>query len=467
MQNTGHRSGSGCPPEDRMEAEGLPGAQSADKAKEEERGGAGNSLIVQVARKSSLLAAYKKVRANRGAPGIDGMTVDAARGYLNEHWREIAESLINGTYKPQPVRRVNIPKPDGGTRALGIPCVVDRVVAQSLAQALEPIFEPGFSDSSYGFRPGRSAHQAISKAKEYVQEGYTRVVDIDLAKYFDTINHDILMDMVMDKVKDRKAIKLIRAFLKGGAMEGGLLSETDEGSPQGSPLSPILSNVYLTRFDQWLEARGHRFVRYADDCNIYLKSQRAAERVMANSVEFLEGKRMKLTVNREKSQIGSPFRLKFLGFSMYRLNGKAAIRIHAKTINRLKQKIRAITKRNRGRSFDAIAAELKQYTDGWLNYYGIADSRSVIGMINKWIRRRLRMYIWKQWKTVKKRHKSLLALGATKQEAWKWANTSKSYWRTSGSQILQTTITNEILERRGYSDMLKKYDSVHLKFRTA
>ncbi|MCL1912965.1 MAG: reverse transcriptase domain-containing protein [Eubacteriaceae bacterium] len=237
MQNTGHNSGPGCPPGDRMEAEGLPGAQSAAMAKEEERGSAGNSLIVQVARKPSLLAACKKVRANRGAPGI-GMAVDAARDYLDGHWREIAESLINGAYKPQPARRVNMPKPDGGTRALGIPRVAGCVVAQPVAQAPGPVFEPGFPGSSYGSRPGRSARQAVSKAKEYVQEGYTRAADIGLAKRFDTINHDMLMDMVMGKVKDRKAIKPIRAFLKGGAMEGVLLPETGEGSPRARPCRP-------------------------------------------------------------------------------------------------------------------------------------------------------------------------------------------------------------------------------------
>ena len=335
-------------------------------------------------------------------------------------------------------------------------------------QVLTPIFEPTFSDSSFGFRPGRSAHQAIMKAREYYEEGYTHVVDIDLAKYFDTVNHDILMDMVMMEVKERPIIRLIRAFLKSGVMADGLVKPTEEGTPQGGNLSPLLSNIYLTRFDKLLEERGHRFVRYADDCNIYLKSRRAAERVMTSSIEFLEGKKMRLAVNREKSEVGSPTKLKFLGFALYtRKDGTKGIRIHPKSIKRFKAKVKQITKRNRGRKFDQIVQELKEYTDGWVIYYGIADMKKIMATLNQWIRRRLRMYIWKQWKKISAKFQGLKKLGIPEWQAWQWANTRKSYWRTAGSAVVSRAITNERLERRGYSDISKKYEAMHLRYRTA
>jgi group II intron reverse transcriptase/maturase len=418
--------------------------------------------------RDNLNAAYRKVKKNDGAPGADGMTTEEAAPYLKEHKDEIIRRIIKGKYKPMPVRRVEISKPDGGVRLLGVPTVVDRVIQQALVQVLTPVFEPKFSESSYGFRPGRSAHTAIMKAKEYYEEGYTQVADIDLEKYFDTVNHDILMDAVMTEVKERPIIRLIRAFLKSGVMVNGIVSPTEEGTPQGGNLSPLLSNIYLTRFDRLLEERGHKFVRYADDCNIYLKSRRAAERVMENSIEFLEGKRMKLRVNRAKSRVGSPVQLKFLGFALYtRSNGTKGVRIHPKSVKRFKAKVKEITKRNRGRKFDRIVFELKRYTDGWINYYGIADMKTLISDLNQWIRRRLRMYIWKQWKKISAKFRNLKKLGATERQAWEWANTRKSYWHTAGSWILDTTITNDRLERRGYANISKKYEAVHLRYRTA
>jgi group II intron reverse transcriptase/maturase len=306
------------------------------------------------------------------------------------------------------------------------------------------------------------------KAKEYYEEGYTQVADIDLEKHFDTVNHDILMDSVMTEVKERPIIRLIRGFLKSGVMANGIVSPTEEGTPQGGNLSPLLSNIYLTRFDRLLEERGHKFVRYADDCNIYLKSRRAAERVMENSIEFLEGKKMKLRVNRAKSRVGSPVKLKFLGFALYtRSDGTKGVRIHPKSVKRFKAKVKEITKRNRGRNFDRIVFQLKRYTDGWIMYYGIADMKMLMGELNQWIRRRLRMYIWKQWKKISAKFRNLQKLGVTKQQAWEWANTRKSYWHTSKSWILGTTITNNRLERRGYADISKKYEAVHLRYRTA
>jgi len=276
------------------------------------------------------------------------------------------------------------------------------------------------------------------------------------------------MDMVMMEVKERPIIRLIRAFLKSGVMEDGVVSATDEGTPQGGNLSPLLSNIYLTRFDKMLEERGHKFVRYADDCNIYLKSKRAAERVMENCVEFLEGRKMKLKVNRDKSSVGSPTKTKFLGFGLYtRKDGTKGIRIHPKSVKRFKGKVKEITKRNRGKSFDKIVAELKKFTDGWIQYFGIADMKNLMEELNQWIRRRLRMYIWKQWKKNTARFKNLMKLGVTKRNAWMWANTRKSYWHTAGSPSLATTITNERLELRGYADIHKKYVTVHSNYRTA
>jgi group II intron reverse transcriptase/maturase len=448
MQKTDDKSGCHC--DGRVEPESSNEAQSTVPADTEVKDGAGYLLETLLSR-DNLNAAYKKVKKNGGAAGIDGMSVDEVLPYLKEHGDEIRNRILKGKYRPSPVRRVEIPKPDGGIRLLGVPTVVDRVIQQALVQVLTPVFEPTFSENSCGFRPKRSAHQAIRKAKEYYDEGYRYVVDIDLEKYFDTVNHEILMDMVMWEVKERPIIRLIRAFLKSGVMENGIVTPSEEGTPQGGNLSPLLSNICLTRFDRMLEERGHRFVRYADDCNIYLKSKRAAERVMDNCVEFLEGKKMKLKVNRNKSEVARATRTKFPGFRLYfnYRKGEAGIGVHPKSIKRFKAKVRQITKRNRGRSFDRIVFELKQFTNGWIQYYGIADMKTLMEELNQWIRRRLRMYIWKQWKKVSTRFRNLQKLGVAKQKAWEWANTRKSYWHTSNSRILATTITNERLERRG------------------
>jgi group II intron reverse transcriptase/maturase len=463
MQKTADKAGYPC--DGRVEPQSSTEARSTASAGTEVKDGAGD-LLCKLLSRDNLNAAYKKVKKNGGAAGIDQMSVDEALPYLKEHGEEIRNRILKGKYKPSPVKRVEIPKPDGGVRLLGVPTVIDRVIQQALVQVLTPIFEPTFSDNSYGFRPKRSAHQAIRKAKEYYDEGYEWVVDLDLEKYFDTVNHEILMDMVMTEVKERPIIRLIRAFLKSGVMENGIVKPSDEGTPQGGNLSPLLSNIYLTRFDRMLEVRGHRFVRYADDCNIYLKSKRAAERVMDNCVEFLEGKKMKLKVNRNKSMVAPATQTKFLGFRLYYnyKKGEAGIGIHPKSVKRFKAKVKQITKRSRGRSFDKIVSELKRYTDGWIQYYGIADMKTLMEELNKWIRRRLRMYIWKQWKKISAKFRNLQKLGATKRQAWEWANTRKSYWHTAGSWILATTITNERLERRGYANISKKYEAVHLRY---
>ena len=391
------------------------------------------------------------------------MTVDEMLPYLKEHREELLGALRNGKYKPKAVRRVEIPKPDGGMRKLGVPTVIDRMIQQAIVQVLQPIYEPLFSENSYGFRPKRSAHQAISKALEYYNEGYTQVVDLDLAKYFDTVNHDILIDMLREQIKDERVISLIRKYLKSGVMINGLVSPTTEVTPQGGNLSPLLSNIDLTAFDKLLESRGHKFVRYADDCNIYVKSRRAAERVMANCVKFLEGK-LKLKVNQQKSQVGSPLKLKFLGFSLYKTGKKAGIRPHGKSIKRFKDKIRELTSRKQARSVENILKRIKRYTTGWLGYYSIADMESKIRSLNEWLRRRIRQIYWKQCKKIKTRHDNLVRFGINKQKAWEWANSRKGYWRIADSYILHRSLTNEYLASVGYDDILNRYKVLHSNY---
>ena len=376
----------GCPCEGMLETKSNKGACSIALTETDREDGAEN-LLERILDRNNLNQAYLKVKRNGGSAGVDGMTVEEMLPYLREHREELLESLRSERYKPKAVRRVEIPKPDGGKRMLGVPTVIDRMIQQAIVQVLQPMYEPLFSENSYGFRPKRSAQQAMKQALEYYNEGYTQVVDLDLAKYFDTVNHEILIGMLREQVKDERVIRLIRKYLKSGVMINGLISPTTEGTPQGGNLSPLLSNIYLTAFDRMLESRGHKFVRYADDCNIYVKSRRAAERVMANCTKFLEGK-LKLKVNRKKSQVGSPLRLKFLGFSMYKTGKKAGIRPHGKSIKRFKDKIRELTSRKQARSVELILKRLKRYTVGWLGYYSIADMESRIKSLNEWIRRR-------------------------------------------------------------------------------
>ena len=453
---------SDCPCEGMVETESNKGVRSITSLDNASKDGA-NALLGKVLERENLNKAYKRVKANGGSAGIDKMTVEEMLPYLKEHNEELVNAIRQGKYKPKPVRRVEIPKPDGGKRLLGVPTVIDRMIQQAIVQVLQPIWEKGFSDSSYGFRPNRSAQQAMKKAKEYYEQGYKYVVDIDLAKYFDTVNHDLLMDMVREEVKDKELLNLIRTFLESGVMENGVVRDTEMGTPQGGNLSPLLSNIYLTAFDRMLESRGHKFVRYADDCNIYLKSQRAAERVMANVTTFLESK-LKLKVNTEKSKVGSPLRLKFLGFSMYKTGKKTGIRVHQKPMAKFKEKVKQITSRKRGKAIAQILKELKLFTTGWLNYYGLADMQSKIEDLNQWIRRRIRMYIWKQWKKISARFRNLQLLGIPKGKAWEWANTSKGYWRIAHSWILSTSLTNKYLASIGYDDISKRYEALHLSY---
>lgn len=440
-----------------VETESSKGARSVATPETAEKNGA--ELLERILHRNNLNAAYKRIKRNGGAAGIDGMTVDEMLPYLKEHGDELVQSIRGGWYKPKPVRRVEIPKPDGGVRLLGVPTVIDRMIQQAVVQVLQPIFEETFSDSSYGFRPNRNAQQAINRARDYYDDGYTQVVDLDLAKYFDTVNHDLLMDMVREQVSEAGVLKLIRKFLKSGVMANGLVSATNEGTPQGGNLSPLLSNIYLTKFDRMLENRGHKFVRYADDCNIYIKSRRAAERVMESCVKYLEDK-LKLKVNRQKSQTGSPLNLKFLGFSLCKIGKKTGIRPHGKTLKRFKDKIREITSRKQGRSIAVILSNLKRYTTGWLGYYAIADMKSHIQALNEWTRRRIRQIFWKQWKRVSAKFDNLKRLGIPKCKAWEWANSRLGYWRLSHSWVLTRTLTNEYLVSIGYDDISKRYEAL-------
>jgi len=443
-----------------VETERNKGARSVALPESAEKNGA-DSLLEKILHRDNLNAAFKRVRQNGGAAGIDEMTVDEMLPYLREHREELVASIRGVRYKPKPVRRVEIPKPDGGVRLLGVPTVIDRMIQQAIVQVLQPVFELTFSESSYGFRPKRNAQQAITKAKEYYDEGYTHVVDIDLAKYFDTVNHDILLEMVSREVKDKAVITLIRSFLKSGVMANGLINPTSEGTPQGGNLSPLLSNIYLTEFDRMLESRGHKFVRYADDCNIYVKSRRAAERVMESCTKFLEGK-LKLKVNREKSSVGSPMKLRFLGFSLCKIGKRTGIRPHAKSLRRFKETVRKLTSRKQGKSIEVILAKLKRYTTGWLGYYSIADMRSRIQSLNEWIRRRIRQIFWKQWKKVSAKLDNLKRLGIPIDKAWEWANSRLRYWRIAHSWVLTTSLTNEYLASAGYDDIARRYEVLHL-----
>jgi len=451
-----------CPENDRLEAEEHPEVRSMLARETEAKDGA--DLFECILERNNLNRAYKQVKRNSGAPGVDGMTVDDMLGYLHEHKESFLESLRNGTYRPLPVRRVEIPKPDGGVRLLGVPAVMDRMIQQAISQVLSPIFEQDFSETSYGFRPGRSAHQAIRKAQEYYNQGYRRVVDLDLSKYFDTINHELLMEMLRTKISDQRVLSLIKRYLKSGVMINGVTMRTEEGSPQGGNLSPLLSNIYLTSFDRELERRGHKFVRYADDVNIYVKSQRAAERVLASSRKFLEAK-LKLKVNETKSMAGSPLRLKFLGFALRSTTkGQAGIRIHEKSMDRFKGKVRELTRRNQGNSVDWMLHKLRQYTIGWLGYYAIADMKSSMQRMNEWIRRKIRTYVWKQWKQVRTRFSRLQSLGISEGDAWEWANTRKGYWRIAGSWILTRSLTNQRIAEMGYADILLRYNALHSSY---
>ena len=408
-------------------------------------------LMESICDPENLERAVAKVIANGGAPGVDGMCVTRLEKYFGRHRDRIIEELLAGTYRPQPVQRVEIPKPDGGVRKLGIPTAVDRVIQQSILQVLTPQWDATFSDNSFGFRPGRSAHGAILRAQTYLEEGYTWVVDMDLEKFFDRVNHDVLMSRVARRVKDKRLLKLIRAFLNSGVMIDGLAKATPEGTPQGGPLSPLLSNLLLDDLDRELEVRGLRFARYADDCNIYVKSPRAGERVLQSVTRWL-AKQLRLKVNQTKSAVDRPWKRKFLGFT-FTTQRKRAIAPASKA--KFKKRIRQLTKRNRGSSLKRVVNELRSYLLGWRGYFGSCQTPSVLRDFDSWIHRRLRCYAWKQWKTGKRRFEELRRLGISKDLAAQTAGSRKRYWHISRSPALTMALSRAYLIELGLPLLLE------------
>ena len=395
-----------------VEHQGYAEARSTGRSEGKERDGA-SGLLEAILDRDNLNRAYKRVKSNHGAAGIDGMSVEEALPWLKEHREEILQSIRDGSYEPRPVRRKEIPKPDGGVRKLGIPTVVDRVIQQGIAQKLQNIWEPQFSDSSYGYRPKRSGQQAIEKVKEYAEEGYRYVVSVDLSKYFDTLNHELLMNLLHRKIQDMRILRIIKKYLKSGVMENGVVSKTEEGSPQGGPLSPLLANIYLNEFDWEMCGRGVKTVRYADDIVVFAKSKRAAERLMESSRKYLEGK------------------------------------------------LKLLTKRNRGRNVRRVMAEVKVFIRGWLGYFHVADMKRTMKSWDEWLRRRFRMYIWKQWKKPRTKVANLRKLGIPADKAYQWGNSRLGYWRIAGSPVLACSITNERLAAAGYFSILNCYESLH------
>lgn len=447
---------------DSVEHERYDEVRSTSCGEQTDQDGVSN-LFERILSRNNLNRAYLQVVRNKGAAGVDGMTYDQLLPYLKENREKFLIQLRNGTYKPSPVRRVEIPKPNGEKRKLGIPTVIDRMLQQAINQVLQPIFETEFSDNSFGFRPKRSAQMAIIQAKSYYEQGYRYVVDIDMKAYFDTVNHDELMYLIEKKVKDKQVLCLIRQYLMSGIMENGMIHPSKEGTPQGGNLSPLLSNIYLNEFDRFLESREHKFVRYADDCNIYVRSKRAGHRVMSNAVEFLEDE-LKLTVNRKKSAVGSPLKRKFLGFCILPTKNGVKIRPHNKAKITVKQKLKRITKRNRGRSVAVLFKEIKQLMNGWINYYGIGEMKGFMNELNGWLKRRIRQYIWKQWKYPRTRRRNLMLLGIDKQKAYEWSNTRKGYWKIAKSHILHRSLTDKELVSRGYMDISLKYQFIHSNY---
>lgn len=410
-------------------------------------------LLEEVLERNNMLLALKRVISNKGSHGVDGMKIDELREHIKKHWDTIKAKILESKYNPSPVRRVEIPKVDGGVRLLGIPTVQDRLIQQAIAQILSRIYEPLFSNNSFGFRPRRGAKDAVTKSKQYINEGNRWVIDMDLEKFFDKVNHDILMGKLEKKIKDKRLLSLIRKYLKSGILINGVSVTSAEGTPQGGPLSPLLANIMLDELDKELEKRGHKFCRYADDNNVYVKSKRAGIRVMESMI--------KLKVNKDKSAVDFVSKRKFLGFSFYFAKGGAEIRIHEKSIKRFKDKIKFYTNRNIGISMESRLKKLNQIMRGWINYYGIANAVAKLKELDKWIRRRLRACIWKQWKKISTRHRNLVKLGINKYKAWEYANTRKGYWRISKSPILSKSLNNKYLESLGFVSLTQTYQMMH------
>jgi RNA-directed DNA polymerase len=419
-------------------------------------------LVERMVERDNMVKALNRVKRNKGSSGIDKMTVDELLGYLQRNWHVIKEQLLNGTYRPKPVRRVEIPKANGGTRLLGVPTVLDRLIQQAMHQVLSPLFDPEFSENSYGFRPGRNAHQAVLQAKSYQRSGRRWVVDMDLAQFFDEVNHDILVSRVARKVKDRRMISLIRAYLTAGVMVGGITSQTPKGTPQGGPLSPLLSNIMLDDLDKELERRGHSFCRYADDSNIYVASKRAGERVLISITQFVET-RLKLKVNQEKSAVARPWDRKFLGYS-FTAHKQCKVRVAAKSVQRFREHLKALFRMGKGRNLKRfIQKDLNPVIRGWINYFRLTETKGFAEELDQWIRRRLRLLLWRQWKRPWARFKNLMKFGIAEERAARSAFNGRGPWFNSGASHMNEALPKKFFDKMGLISAREKVRG----FRTA
>lgn len=429
-------------------AEAEPTTRKRTKAELER----GSGLMDAVCERGNLMLAYQRVVKNKGAAGVDGIGIAEFKDHLKQHWPTIKAKLLAGEYMPAPVRRVDIPKPQGGVRTLGIPTLTDRLIQQALHQVLSPIFEADFSESSYGFRPGRNAHQAVKAAKQYVAEGRRIVVDMDLEKFFDRVNHDLLMQQLSKKIDDGRVLRLIRRYLEAGMMADGIVSQRTEGTPQGGPLSPLLSNILLTELDRELERRGHAFCRYADDCNIYVRSQQAGERVMASITRFLADT-LKLTVNAAKSAVARPWKRKFLGYSLT-WHQAPKLKIAPTSLTRLEDKIREVLKGARGRSLTTAITELNPILRGWMAYFKLTETKKALEELDGWIRHKLRCILWRQWKRPYTRAKNLMKAGLTEERAWRSACNQRGPWWNSGASHMNQAFPKSFFDRLGLVSLL-------------
>ena len=406
-------------------------------------------LLERILDRRNVRRAYEQVMANKGSGGVDGIEIEGFKSHVQAIWPRVKTAIEQGDYQPSAVRRVEIPKPQGGTRTLGIPTLMDRMIQQAIAQQLTIIYDETMSESSYGFRRKRNAHQALLKARQYVNEGYSHVVDIDMAKFFDRVNHDYLMNLLSERIKDKRTLKLIHLYLKAGAMMEGV---NREGTPQGGPLSPILSNILLDKLDKELEKRGHRFVRYADDICLFVRSERSAKRVLQSVSSYIE-QELKLEVNQAKSGVNCPRSTKLLGYGFYDNNGEIRLKVHSSSIAKYKLKVREITSRSKPYAMYKRYEKLRQLNQGWMQYFKLNEAKSLFRELDKWVRSRIRQCYWKQWKLPKRRMEMLGKLGTSKGKAYEWSNTRKGYWRTSHSPILQIALNNSLLKREGYPSL--------------
>ena len=455
-----------CLQRDSAERKGYVRAHRSFNRIWKERDSAEPDILGKILNKDNLNRAYKRVKANKGAPGVDGMTIEEAFQWLKEHNHELTERIRKGHYTPSPVRRVEIPKPDGGVRKLGIPTVIDRIIQQAMSQQLIPIYEPKFSDGSFGYRPGRSAKDAVQRIEEYAEHGYTKAVVLDLSKYFDTLNHELLVNILRRDVKDERVIQMIKRYLRSGVMENGVVDKTEEGSPQGGNLSPLLANVYLNEFDQEFNKRGVPCIRYADDIVLLAKSERASERLLESSTKYLEGT-LKLKVNREKSRTVSVFAIrnfKYLGFCFGKSGKGIYVCVHGKSWKKAKDKLRKLTSRSRCGSIVKTMERIKEYMRGWLNYYSMADMKNNVERLNGWLYRRIRMCIWKQWKLPKTRKRKLMGLGMPEWAACEGAYSRKAYWRMANAGVVKRALTKERLLNWGFYDLATAYQSMHVNY---